>query len=367
MGSFFAHFATLPDPRVERTKLHKLSDIVFIAIAAVLSGCEDWNEMELYGQEKYEWLTKYLELPHGIPSHDTFNRLFAALDPIALQSCFLSWVESVARLSEGSLVSIDGKRLCHSGVEGKKSIVHLVSAWSDENQMMLAQCKVQDNSSEITAIPCLLEVLELKGCIVSIDAMGCQKEIAAQIIDKQADYILAVKENQEFLLDDLKEAFLHSHAIQSDTTLDVGHGRIEKRQCRIVQEPEWICKREQWKGLQTLIEITAQRSHKATGEQQSEVRYYISSRVAEAGCFNRYVRSHWGIENSLHWTLDVVFSEDSSNKRAGNAAENFALISRIALNILKNDTSVKGSMKNKRHKAGWNNDYLIRLLTSIKI
>jgi predicted transposase YbfD/YdcC len=323
--------------------------------------------MELYGKAKYEWLKNYLELPHGIPSHDTFNRLFAALDAAAFQDCFLSWIESVAQLTEGTLVSIDGKRLCSSGVNGSKSIVHLVSAWCEANHLMLAQCKVDDKSNEITAIPTLLEVLELKGCIVSIDAIGCQKEIAAAIIDKEADYILAVKDNQEFLLDDLQEAFAQSREVLSNTVVNVGHGRIEKRQCRIIEDTQWICKREKWKGVQTLLEITSQRTDKKTLEQQTEVRYYISSLRSDAACFNRYIREHWGIENSLHWTLDVVFSEDQSRKRAGNAAENFALLTRIALNVLKNDQSVKLSMKNKRHKAGWDNNYLLHLLSSVKI
>ncbi len=367
MGTFFEHFASLPDPRIDRTKRHKLCDIVFIAIASVLSGCDDWNDMELYGKAKYEWLKNYLELPHGIPSHDTFNRLFAALNPAAFQECFLSWIESVAQLTKGTLVSIDGKRLCGSGTDGSKSIVHLVSAWCEANQMMLAQCKVDDKSNEITAIPTLLEVLELKGCIVSIDAMGCQRQIAAAVIDKEADYILAVKDNQEFLLDDMKEAFEQSRDVRCDTKLEVGHGRIEKRSCRIIEDTEWICKTEKWKGVQTLIEITSQRTSKKTLEMQREVRYYISSLHSNAACFNSYIREHWGIENSLHWTLDVVFSEDQSRKRAGNAAENFALLTRIALNVLKNDTSVKLSMKNKRHKAGWDNDYLLHLLSSVKI
>jgi predicted transposase YbfD/YdcC len=370
MGSFFEHFASLPDPRIDRTKRHKLCDIIFIAIAAVLSGCDDWNEMEQYGKAKYDWLKNYLELPNGIPSHDTFNRLFAALDPKAFQQCFISWVQSACQLTEGSLVSIDGKRLRSSGVDGSSSIVHLVSLWSEANQMMLAQCKVADKSNEITAIPTLLKALELKGCIVSIDAMGCQREIAASIVDKGADYILSVKENQPFLHDDVQEAFAQSRKGTSHhTELDMGHGRIEKRSCRILADaPQWICRSEKWKGVQTLVEITSQRRDKKTEEQQKEVRYYISSLASgDAAWFNSLVRSHWSIENSLHWTLDVVFSEDQSRKRAGNAAENFALLTRIALNVLKNDKSVILSMKIKRHKAGWDNDYLLHLLTSIKI
>jgi predicted transposase YbfD/YdcC len=312
-------------------------------------------------------LRKYLELPNGIPSHDTFNRVFAALAPEALRECFLSWVEEVVSLAQGQVVSIDGKRLCGSGQDGKRSIIHLVSAWSEVNQMVLAQVKVEEKSNEITAIPTLLGMLELKGCIVTIDAMGCQRDIAECITAKEADYILAVKGNQGFLLDDVKEAFAESKGMQSHTQLNTNHGRIEKRICRVIQNTDWICGKEEWKELNSLVEITAERTHKSSGEKQSEVRYYISSLKADAPSFNHYVRSHWGIENQLHWTLDVAFSEDQSQKRAGNAAENFALINRIALNLLKNDKETKISMKNKRHKAGWDNGYVIHLLTTSKI
>jgi predicted transposase YbfD/YdcC len=363
MASFFEHFASLPDPRVERTRLHKLSDILFITMAAVLSGCDDWNEIELYGETKEEWLRNYLELPSGIPSHDTFNRVFSLLDPEALRQCFLCWVQEVASLTKGEVVSIDGKWLCSSGEDGKRSLIHLVSAWSEANQMMLAQVKVEEKTNEITAIPTLLKVLELNGCIVTLDAMGCQKEVAGAIVEKGADYILAAKGNQGFLLDDIREAFSEQQPSSENITTEVGHGRIEKRTCRVIEDTEWICRKQEWKGLCSLIEITSERTHKLSGERQSEVRYYISSLSADASAFNRYIRSHWGIENSLHWTLDVVFHEDESQKRAGHAAENFALITRIALNLLKADKQSKISMKNKRHKAGWDNNYISQLLT----
>ena len=363
MRSFFEYFESLPDPRVDRTKRHKLSDILFITMAAVLSGCDEWNEIALYGESKQQWLRQYLELANGVPSHDTFNRVFAALDTCALQECFLSWVQSIAQVTKGDVVSIDGKRLCGSGQNGSKAMIHMVSAWSESNALVLAQVKVEDKSNEITAIPCLLEVLALKGCIVTLDAMGCQKEIAAAIVKKEADYILAVKGNQAFLLADLQEAFAQGKPQSEAVQLNVDHGRIEKRTCRIITDIAWVCKAAQWEGLQTLVEITAERTNKSTNERQREVRYYISSLTAEAGSFNKAIRSHWGIENALHWTLDVVFSEDQSQKRAGHAAENFAILTRIALNLLKKDTSTKASMKNKRHKAGWDNNYILHLLT----
>jgi predicted transposase YbfD/YdcC len=362
MTSFIELFSSLPDPRVERTRKHKLIDILVITIAAVLSGCDDWNEIELYGNSKKEWLKTFLELAEGIPSHDTFNRVFAMLDPEALQKHFLSWVQSVAAISEGQIISIDGKRLCGSGKDGSKSIIHLVSAWNSANNLVLAQTKVEDKSNEITAIPQLLDILMLKGCIITIDAMGCQKEIAAKIIDKEADYILAVKNNQQHLLDDLQEAFAQSSPEAIATRTELGHGRIEKRTCKLISDSQWVCKEKEWKALKTLIEISTERTSKTTGETQRESRYYISSLHADAKRFNEAIRQHWSIENNLHWCLDVVFNEDSSQKQAGNAAENFAIITRIALSLIKNDKTTKTSMKNKRHLAGWDNNFLSALL-----
>lgn len=362
MSSFIDFFGSLPDPRVERTRKHKLIDILVITIAAVLSGCDDWNEIELYGQSKEEWLRTFLELPEGIPSHDTFNRVFAMLDPAELQKHFLSWVQSVATITDGQIISIDGKRLCASGKDGSKSIIHMVSAWSNANNMVLAQTKVDDKSNEITAIPQLLDILMIKGCVITIDAMGCQKQIAAKIIDKEAGYILAVKNNQEHLLDDLKEAFAQSEPQAITTQTEIGHGRIEKRTCKVISDTVWVCKATDWKGLKSLLEISTARTNKTTGEIQRETRYYISSLQTDAKKFNEAIREHWGIENNLHWCLDVVFNEDSSQKSAGNAAENFSIITRIALNLIKNDKTRKTSQKNKRHLAGWDNNFLASML-----
>ncbi|MBD0296255.1 MAG: ISAs1 family transposase [Flavisolibacter sp.] len=362
MSSFIDFFDSLSDPRVERTRKHKLIDILIITIAAVLSGCDDWNEIELYGNSKEEWLKTFLELPEGIPSHDTFNRVFAMLDPEELQKRFLSWVQSVAIITDGQVVSLDGKRLCGSGKDGSKSIIHMVSAWSNANNMVLAQTKVDDKSNEITAIPKLLDVLLIKGCVITIDAMGCQKEIAGKIIDKEAHYVLAVKNNQEYLLDDLKEAFAQSEPDAIITQTEMGHGRIEKRTCKVINDTDWVCKASEWKALKSLVEISTERMSKTTGQTQREARYYISSLQADAKKFNEAIREHWGIENNLHWSLDVAFDEDSSQKSAGNAAENFAIITRIALNLIKNDKTKKTSMKNKRHLAGWDNSFLASLI-----
>lgn len=369
MSSIIEHFSNLTDPRTkEHKKEHKLIDILFITIAAVICGAEDWNDIEFYGQEKEEWLKTILELPCGIPSHDTFNRVFSLIVPAELQNCFISWVQSIANISEGQVISIDGKRMCNSGEKGKKAIIHMVSAWSNENSMVLGQLKVNDKSNEITAIPALLDLLMVKGCWITIDAMGCQKDIAAKIKSKEADYILAVKDNQAHLHDDIKDAFAHGSIEQVDEQRNLGHGRIEKRTCRIITAMEWVYKVQDWQGLQTLIEIKSERTIKATGVKEIQTRHYISSALSTAKRFNEAIREHWGIENSLHWILDVAFNEDNSMKRAGNAAENFSVITKIALNAVKQSELKKGvtrlSVKSKRKKAGWSNEYLAAILTN---
>ena len=369
MSSIIEHFSSLSDPRTkEHKKEHKLIDILFITIAAVICGAEDWNDIEYYGEEKEEWLKTILELPSGIPSHDTFNRVFSLIDPEELQKCFISWVQSIAKISEGQIISIDGKRMRHSGEKGKKAIIHMVSAWSHDNSMVLGQVKVNDKSNEITAIPALLDLLMVKGCWITIDAMGCQKDIAAKIKDKEAEYILAVKDNHEHLHDDIKDAFKHGNIEQTDEQSNLDHGRIEKRTCRIITAMEWICKSEDWQGVQTLIEIKSERTIKATGVKETQIRYYISSAISTAKKFNEAIREHWGIENNLHWILDVAFNEDNSMKRAGDAAENFSVISKIAVNAVNQYKHKKGatklSMKTKRKKAGWSNDYLMAILAN---
>lgn len=362
MDNVFSCFDTLSDPRVERTRLHSLKDIMALTICAVLSGCNDWEEIELYGISKEKWLKQFLELPNGIPSHDTINRVFSALDTKQLQQCFMNWVQSIAAISNGRVISIDGKRICNGGTGGKKSIIHLVSAWSNVNNMVMGQVKTEEKSNEITAIPLLLEMLVVEGSIVTIDAMGCQTAIAEKIIDSQANYILAVKDNQGHLLDDIKEAFAQTLVAPSDTAMGMGHGRMEQRSCKVITDMDWICKAEDWKKLQSIISIESKRTNKQTGESQSEQRFYISSLNTTPKHFNELIKGHWGIENKLHWCLDVVFKEDYSTKQAGNAAENFSLITKIALNLLKNENSKKSSMKNKRLLCGWDENYLASIV-----
>ena len=362
MVSPLQFFAGIKDPRLERTKDHLLLDIIFITIAAVICGAETWNDIEAFGKAKQEWLKSFLKLPNGIPTHDTFNRVYAALDSKELGQCFLSWTQSVTKLTAGEVVSIDGKALRGSRDQGKKSIVHMVSAWAGTNNIVLGQQKVDSKSNEITAIPPLLAVLVLKGCIVTIDAMGCQKDIASAIVAKEADYILAVKGNQGELHQHVQESFLFIQPSSVAQEIDLGHGRIEKRVCSVINDLSMIEQKDQWIKLHSLIKIDAERQIKSTGETQKETRYYISSLQTDAQQLNRCVRSHWKIENSLHWVLDVAFHEDQSRKRAGKAAENFSVINRIALNLLKNEVSTKQGVKGKRLKAGWSTDYLEQVL-----
>ncbi len=344
MKSPLRYFAELTDPRVERTKEHLLQEILFMAIAAVLCGAESWNDIEHYGKTKRKW-----------------NRVFSALDPEELEKCFLAWVREVARLSAGEVVSIDGKAIRGSRQAGNKAIVHLVSAWANANHLVLAQRKVRDKSNEITAIPHLLRVLELSGTVVTIDAMGCQRSIAQQIVDQKADYVLAVKENQGHLLEEMKDSFRMLPAAVAEET-DGGHGRVERRTCSVLGDLSLIEKASAWASLQSLVRIQAERFHKSNGEIERETRYYISSLKPEATPLNRAIRQHWGIENSLHWVLDVAFHEDHSRKRAGHAAQNYSLINRIALNLLKHETSTSVGIRSKRLVAGWDNDYVLRLL-----
>lgn len=355
------YLSRMKDPRIERKKLHLLEDIVFITIAAVLSGAESWNDIELYGKVKKEWLSSFLVLKHGIPSHDTFNRFYAALDPKEFEECFLLWIKSLTEKYPGDIVSIDGKTMRGSRGAGFNSATHIVSAWSDSNKLVLGQIKTDQKSNEITAIPELLKALLLEGCIVTIDAMGCQKEIARKILTKKADYVLAVKNNQPELMDDIQDSFRILKPNDVFKHIDYDHGRIETRKCFLINDLTLIDKSSSWKSLGSIIKIESERYFKATGKTQTETRYYISSIASNAEKVAIAIRSHWGIENKVHWTLDVAFNEDKSRKRAGNAAHNFTIINRIALNLLKNDDTKIG-IRGKRLGAGWSGEFLFKLL-----
>ena len=362
MNNPLKYFAELSDPRVERTREHLLEEILLMAIAAVLSGAGSWNEIEDYGKAKRPWFKGFLKLPGGIPSHDTFNRVITGLDPAELERGFSDWVVSIAKLTAGEVVAIDGKALCGTREAGKKTLVHMVSAWASANNLVLAQRKVDDKSNEITAIPKLLDALELSGTVVTIDAMGCQRSIAAHIAAKKADYILAVKENQGNLLAEIKDSFQMLSADAVAEQIDCGHGRVEQRRCSVIADLSLVEKASEWASLQGLVRIESERYHKATGKTEREIRYYITSLHPDAERLNRAIRQHWGIENRLHWALDVSFGEDLDRKRAGHAAQNFSLLNRIALNLLKQDKTCKLGIKGKRLKAGWDNQYLLQLL-----
>ena len=364
-------FASLEDPRVERSKRHKLLDIMAIAICATICGADSWAHIEMFGRSKEEWFRTFLELPGGIPSHDTFGEVFSRLNPEQFQSCFMDWTREVAQLVQGEVVAIDGKtvRRSHDRSQGRRAI-HLVSAWASANTMTLGQVKVGDKFNEITAIPRLLELLALRGCIVTIDAMGCQPEMAEQIVEGGADYVLAVKENQGQLNDDLRDLF---HGAQEycfegvphdyARTLNKGHGRIETRECWVITAPDcldYLGTRKQWAGLQAVVKVNARRET-ADGA-TLQCRYYISSLKAPAEKMLEAVRQHWSIENSLHWSLDVTFGEDQCRVRKDHGPQNLATLRQISHNLLKKEASLKTGIQGKRLNAGWRQDYLLKVL-----
>jgi len=366
--SFLEHFDGLNDPRKNNhNKRHELKDILIITILAVICGADTWIDIEYFGKCKQEWLQKFLTLPNGIPSHDTINRVFSLLSAKQFEECFLNWINSLVEVSQGEIISIDGKTV--RGSRGKNKAIHMVSAWANKNQMVLGQRKVDGKSNEITAVPELLKQLDITDCIITIDAMGCQRKIANQIKEQTADYVLAVKDNQKKLHQAMKKTFEFAEKknyeamVYSEHEIVEGdHGRIETR--RYVALPLmylWQFKLK-WKGLKSLVMVDSERVDKSTGEIQKEKRYYISSLSAEAKKLGEAIRLHWGVENGLHWSLDVSFNEDQNRTRTGNAAENLSIVRRIALNLLKADKTVKAGIVTKRKKAGWDHRYLATLL-----
>jgi predicted transposase YbfD/YdcC len=327
----------MKDSRVERTRVQLFEDIIFITIAAVICGAETWNETEDYGKEKETWLCGFLKLPGGIPSHDTFNRFFAALDPETFELAFLSWVREVCTLTDVEVIAIDGKTLCGSRSGAGKRAVHIVSAWASVNRLSLAQVKVDEKSNEITAISELLNVLMLKGCLVTIDATGCQREIAAKTVEREADCILAVRGNRGTLEENVKDTARFIKSASEWREEDFGHGRIDTRRCSVYRDLSLIENVAAWKSLNAVLKIESRRYFKATGKKTEEIRYCITGSTEDAEKLGCSVRFHWGIENNVHWQLGVSFNEDDSRKRDGFAAPNFSMINRVALNLIKHE------------------------------
>nr|WP_225226340.1 ISAs1 family transposase [Komarekiella delphini-convector] len=359
----------MSDPRIDRTKRHKLIDILTISICAVICGADSWVAIETYGCAKYEWLKTFLELPNGIPSHDTFARVFAQLNPQQFQECFISWMKSVYKITEGEVVAIDGKTLCGSyDHNSEQNAIQIVSAWATTNKLVLGQVKVDSKSNEITAIPELLKVLELSGCIVTIDAMGCQKEIVKLITQQSADYVITLKKNQGNLYDEVEkliktEISTGFKGIQHSTykTEETGHGRHEIRNYVMLTgvgsqlDPDSV-----WSKFSSVGMVESVRSE--YGKTTVETRYFISSLESKAEQFANSIRSHWGIENSLHWVLDVALREDDCRIRKNNAPQNFAVLRQIAVNLLGKEKRVKRGIKNKQFLAAMDNNYLVRVL-----
>ena len=347
-------------------------DIIVITLCAVICGADNWVEIEEFGKAKSDWFARFLKLPNSIPSHDTFGRVFGLLNPEQFGACFTAWVGQVSELAQGEVVAIDGKTLrrCHDRAQGRAPL-HMVSAWASENSLVLGQTRTADHSNAITAIPELLSLLELKGCLITIDAMGCQKNIASQIVDGGSDYLLAVKANQGELHENIRDVFacaeregFYGVAHSCHEQFNKGHGRLERRQCWVVTDEEelsYVDPAKRWAGLGSVAKVIYERG--LDSGTPADIRYYICSYPTEASQLLKASRAHWGIENSLHWVLDMAFDEDQSRVRTGHADQNLAAIRHLVLNLLKQETSAKIGIKAKRKKAAWDQDYLLKIIS----
>ncbi len=362
------HFSPLPDPRILLKTRHRLIDIVVITICAVICGAEDWVDIVNYAKAKIDWLKTFLELPNGIPSHDTFGRVMSLIEPEQFGKCLVDWIREVFQADIEGTVAIDGKtaRRSHDRANGK-SAIHMVSAWAVKNHLILGQVKTEDKSNEITAIPQLLKAIDVKGLVLTIDAMGCQKEIAKQIVEQGADYVFSLKGNQSNLHKDVELLFEKARQdgfkdlpYDTHTTVDGGHGRVETRRYTTTNYVEWFEEKSKWSKLTTFGMVESERD---IGDHiTKETRYFISSLPSDAKRFAEAARGHWGIENALHWCLDVAFHEDDNRVRKGHGPANLAIINRFALSLIKQDPSRKVGVKVCRKRAGWSNDYLLYLL-----
>jgi predicted transposase YbfD/YdcC len=369
-SSFHDYFAPLTDPRCPNApnSRHLLMDILVIAVCAVIGGAEGWEDLEEYGKAQAAWFADLLDLPHGIPGHDTFRRVLSRLDPEELTQCFIAWTQALSEASGGEIIAIDGKTLRHSFDQATSTAaIHMVSAWASANRLVLGQLKVEEKSNEITAIPKLLHLLDLKGAVVTIDAMGCQREIAKTITERGADYVLALKDNHPtlseavtlFLNDARDTAFADiEHAYHE--TVDGDHGRIATRRYWITSAIEWLGAKASWSNLQSVGMVESRREIGDTV--QSDTRYFLTSLPAQGMRFAHAVRQHWGIENALHWVLDVSFAEDACRIRKEKGAQTFAVLRHIAVNLLRREPHHKRGIKARRKRAGWDRDYLVQVL-----
>jgi predicted transposase YbfD/YdcC len=365
LNVFEDYFSTLQDPR-RTTKGHfyyPLNEILFLVISAVISGAEEWTAIELFGDSKLDWLKRFFPYNHGVPSHDVLGKLFSRLDPGKFNECFIKWVNTISELTLGEVVAIDGKTICGSAEGGtNKSAFHVVSAYAAGNRLCLGQVTVDQKQNEIVAIPQILDLLAIKGCIVTIDAMGCQKEIANKIIQAGADYILMVKDNQKELKSQVEKMFRLDKDCKNDQTTDADHGRVETRKCEAISNLTFMDDKEQWPEIKSVVRVTSERYTKQTGKTSNETRYYIASVEANPAKLNHAIRSHWSVENNLHWMLDVVFDEDKLLKKKDNSPINFNMILKIALALLEKEDSLNVSKKRKRLKAALDDSYREKVL-----
>lgn len=361
MKEIKAYLRKIRDPRINRRKLHSLEDIVLLVLIAVICGCESWETIEEFGKNKIDFLRKYLTLAHGIPSHDTIERLFRRMDSVVFSEVLLKWSNLLRKKEVGDIVSVDGKTLRGSkdAANGRYAI-HLVSAWCNKNRLVLGQIKTACKTNEIEAVKELLKLLDIEGAVITADAMSCQKEIVMQITEQKADYTIAVKDNQKNLRQNIAFEFQTQTGIDTHQWIEKDHGRIETRVCQVINNLNELEDRENWAALKSIIKITSVRDIK--GVQTEEERFYISSKMQTAEHFNKTIRKHWGIENSLHWSLDVQFTEDKSRKRKDHAAENFAIVRRLALTKLTRTPFKRQGVNNRRLIASWNESYLTEVL-----
>lgn len=367
-GAFFETFGSISDPRKDINKKHLLIDMLFITLCAVLTGAKSWEAVEDYAIDREDWLRKYIELPNGIPSHDAIRYLFLFLNPKDFNNALIKWVESITPVLKEHHIAIDGKTSRRSGSK-KHNLkpLHTVSAWSTNVSLVLGQVHVKEKSNEITAIPELIDLLDVSGCLITIDAMGCQKKIAEKIITNKGNYLIAVKKNQKFLYEEIKDFFDDAIATKFNDMkyeycqdIEKDHGRIEHRSYYLSNDIQDLCEAKKWSGLKSILMVVSKR--KIDNKESKEMRYYICSCDGDINKIKTAARSHWGIENSLHWVLDMSFDEDQCRKRMKNSAKNISTIRKLALNILKSETSFKASMVRKMSKASRNKAYLETLL-----